>query len=96
MHPSGESKGYDAAGNNPCNEAYANGVTAASLCQDKLAICGNGDLGPAQQAALIAEIDFAMAQVAADCEAQLADCLSCDGPMPGSFPGCAPETCECP
>lgn len=95
-HPGGEPKGYSALEDNPCSEAYANGVTAASLCEDKLAICENGDLSPVQREAFLDEIDLAMAQVAADCEAQLTDCLLCDGPMPGSFPGCAPESCECP
>lgn len=94
-NPDGTSKGYGDF-NNPCNEAYANGVEFDKLCNDKKAICQNPDLPAAEKAKLIAELDAAMKKAKEDCEAQSADCSACSGPpMPAGWPGCG-STCDCP
>jgi hypothetical protein len=92
----GESKGYDAEDNNPCNEAYANAMAAQRLCVDKLAVCTNDAIDCTERKEWMKHLDEAIADAKSNCATQAADCIGCQGPpFPPSYPGCDQPPCDC-
>ncbi len=82
----------------PCNEAFANGVANSSLCEDYQTVCNsnNPSLSVSDRHKILEAIEAQMALAAQECARQTADCINCSGPpMPPGYAGCGPVSCEC-